>query len=277
MAIRRHPLTNEPYLRLPAPHADIILTPPRPAGSGGESDECAFVTILNDPRVYPFLESTPVPYLPEHAASFLREKREECDQILKDVEAGRKFVDGCPFRCIRQMKKKNAEEEGDEDGEIEGDVLIGDIGITRYAFYELPPGSEERREAQDRNKALPVGSRDIVWGIGSMYSSPVQEHHFSPRVRFYILTQTPDFLSPSHHGRGIMTVALRTLIEEWAVPRMNARVIKASAYVGNVGSVRVFEKNGFQMEHTLEDWAIVPENRGGGRKSIHVLRWEAPE
>ncbi|KAL2217495.1 acetyltransferase, GNAT family [Thermoascus aurantiacus ATCC 26904] len=252
MPIRRHPLTNEPYLRLPAPHADIILTPPRPAGSGGESDECAFVTILNDPRVYPFLESTPVPYLPEHAASFLREKREERDQILKDVEAGRKFVDGCPFRCIRQMKKKKAEEEGDEDGEIEGDVLIGDIGITRCAFYELPPGSEERREAQDRNKALPVGSRDIVWGIGN-------------------------FLSPSHHGRGIMTVALRTLIEEWAVPRVNARVIKASAYVGNVGSVRVFEKNGFQMEHTLEDWAIVPENRGGGRKSIHVLRWEAPE
>lgn len=57
---------------------------------------------------------------------------------------------------------------------------------------------------------------------------------------------------------------------------MNARLIKASAYVGNVASVRVFEKNGFEMEHTMEDWSIVPESRGGGQKSIHVLGWRAP-
>lgn len=73
-----------------------------------------------------------------------------------------------------------------------------------------------------------------------------------------------------------MTTVVRTLIDEWAVPRMNARLIKASAYVGNVASVRVFEKNGFEMEHTMEDWSIVPESRGGGQKSIHVLGWRAP-
>lgn len=126
-------------------------------------DASFLVATLNDPRVYTFLESPPFPYLPEHAASFIRDARAECDRILRDVDAGREFVDGCPFRFIRQVVKNE-----DEDGET-NDVLIGDISITRYAFYELPPGSEERREAQERNKALPVGSGDVVWGIGSMF------------------------------------------------------------------------------------------------------------
>jgi RimJ/RimL family protein N-acetyltransferase len=73
-----------------------------------------------------------------------------------------------------------------------------------------------------------------------------------------------------------MSAVVRAVMDEWVVPRMNARIIKVSAYVGNVGSVRVFQKNGFQIEHTLEDWAIIPENRGGGRKSIYVLGWKAP-
>ncbi|KAF7165390.1 hypothetical protein CNMCM5623_009555 [Aspergillus felis] len=89
-----------------------------------------------------------------------------------------------------------------------------------------------------------------------------------------VLTWTEDYLSPTHHGKGIMTAVIKAVVEEWAVPRMNARVIKASAYAENRASMRVFEKNGFQLEFELEDWAVVPLDRGGGVKSIVVLVWE---
>lgn len=86
-----------------------------------------------------------------------------------------------------------------------------------------------------------------------------------------------DFLSPSHHGQGIMTAVIHTLIHDWAIPYMNAHTIKASLYAENKGSARVFGKNGFRLEHTREDWVIVPENRGGGRKSIRVFVWNREE
>lgn len=45
-----------------------------------------------------------------------------------------------------------------------------------------------------------------------------------------------------------MTVAIRTLIHEWMVPRMNARQMRVEVIKGNAASVRVFEKNGFVLE-----------------------------
>lgn len=70
-----------------------------------------------------------------------------------------------------------------------------------------------------------------------------------------------------------MTMALRTVIEEWALPWMNARVIKASAMAENEGSLRVLKKNGFQLETTV-NWQQLPGSKG--QSVNHVLRWEAP-
>lgn len=70
-----------------------------------------------------------------------------------------------------------------------------------------------------------------------------------------------------------MTLAMKTLIHDWAVPYMNVRNLKCYVFKGNVGSLRVFEKNNFEEEHTLEDWVPVAESRGGGRKSIVIMKW----
>ncbi|GFF22558.1 putative ribosomal-protein-alanine acetyltransferase [Aspergillus udagawae] len=232
MPILINPITNEPYIPLPAPHSSIILTPPRPPNA---HDSSALISHLNNPQVYPYLESSPVPYLPEHATARLQTSYEQATALLHAAQTHR-FVDGLPFTCIREVTN-------------DSDVLIGDVGLTRYAFYEFKKGSPEREEAVRRNAALGVGSSEIVWGFG-------------------------DFLSPAHHGKGIMTAVIKAVVEEWAVPRMNARVIKASAYADNRASMRVFEKNGFRLEYELEDWAVVPLDRGGGVKSIVVLVWE---
>lgn len=70
-----------------------------------------------------------------------------------------------------------------------------------------------------------------------------------------------------------MTCVVKSLLSNWIVPRMGARKINASTYEENLGSVRVFEKNGFTLEKTLKDWKGISEKKGGGRVGIHFLRW----
>lgn len=71
-----------------------------------------------------------------------------------------------------------------------------------------------------------------------------------------------------------MTLAMKTLLGDWAVPYMNVRNLKAYLFKGNTGSLRVFEKINCEENCILEDWVPVDESRGGGRKSIVVMRWK---
>ena len=45
-----------------------------------------------------------------------------------------------------------------------------------------------------------------------------------------------------------MTAAIGTIIKDWMIPRIGVRHIIVDPYVGNQGSVRVFEKNRFVLE-----------------------------
>lgn len=70
-----------------------------------------------------------------------------------------------------------------------------------------------------------------------------------------------------------MTLAVRTIIHDWAVLRMNVRHLTSWAFEDNEGSLRVFEKNKFLRGTTLKNWASVSESRGGGKKSIVAMKW----
>jgi RimJ/RimL family protein N-acetyltransferase len=70
-----------------------------------------------------------------------------------------------------------------------------------------------------------------------------------------------------------MTLAVQTIIHEWGIPHMNVRHLKCYAFAGNEGSLRVFEKNNFERGQILKNWVPVPESRGGGRKSIILVKW----
>lgn len=85
----------------------------------------------------------------------------------------------------------------------------------------------------------------------------------------------PDYLAASHHGRGIMSAALGTLIRYWGIPRMNARIIRAETFSGNEGSKRVFEKNGFVFEKEV-DYPMVMQS-GETRLGFYVLWWRLAE
>ncbi|KAG5716468.1 hypothetical protein E4T56_gene15102 [Termitomyces sp. T112] len=230
-------LTGEPFLRL-RNHKQIIITPPRP------EDVALYPTIMNDSRIYEWLGSPPFPYTSEHAEEWYLKTKTLSDDVLKKLNAARDEPDAillndCPIRNIRELK---------EDG---SDVFLGDIGISRVVEGKfLVPAEEDASEEtkakyKAANDALPLGDPDIAWTVG-----------------YYII--------PNYHGRGIMTDALQTLLWDWAVPRMGVRHIIASAFEGNTGSLRVFQKNGFVSSRFFENHI---QTRGQWR-NLHVLEWK---
>lgn len=82
-----------------------------------------------------------------------------------------------------------------------------------------------------------------------------------------------DCLASSHHGKGIMTAAVRTLLKEWIVPCMGAKTMRVEACEGNFGSVKVFEKNGFEVVDTVP--RPMTNNFGVVHTGMHILMWRA--
>lgn len=244
-----HPLkvnsrTGEPYLQLPAPLDNIIITPNR------LSDAQVSIQFLNDPRVYKMLIGPPFPYLPIHAEEWMAKCIESSDAIfetLKTAETGNSgeteatliHVDGCPVRALREVQP---------DGT---DVFIGDIGIIRSGRFEYLRDKGKEKTLTEYNASLPAGNPEIIWDIGY-------------------------YLAPAHHGKGIMSTALRTIIHSWAIPRMNVHVIRGSAFSGNPGSVKVFIKNGFRDFDLVEECVKLPEIKGGDVFGLHFLEWRRP-
>lgn len=150
-----NPQTGEPFLRLPSPHENIILTPPR------LSDAPAVVKNMTDPAVYAWLEGPPHPYLPKHADHWLSQVKGGTDTALRELRRASEekpdgppiLVGGCPVRIIREVR---------EDG---SDHLLGDIMLVRERW----PDCEDRdtKEALVTvNAAKQLGDPELVWCIG---------------------------------------------------------------------------------------------------------------
>ncbi|KAF8204428.1 GNAT domain-containing protein [Mycena galopus ATCC 62051] len=223
-----NPKTGEPFLRLRS-HKNIILTPPR------LSDAPFLVAILNDERIFHWINSPPHPYLPEHADWWLNKIKPESDNILVELENARndptlKIVDGCPVRTIREVK---------EDGT---DIFLGDITFDLADEpWELEGTGRLKQETPRRDPHDPD-----IWTLR-------------------------DYLAPSHHGQGIMSDAVNTLLHLWGIPRMGVRCMVETIMDGNNGSVRVFEKQGFKLRKTIMDVLDVR----GTMRGVHVLEWQA--
>jgi len=230
--------TQEPYLALSSPHDNIRITPPR------LSDVPWLVVYHNDPRVYTHLSGPPFPHEAHHAEEFTRQIKEEAERIYADIRprledpTSTLFAPGSPVRSIREVQPDGTQ------------LFIGDIGIQRNSFIEIED-EEERAKLVEENNAKPVGDPTIQWCFG-------------------------DFLAPSHHNKGIMSSAIRTIVDDWAVPYMNAHHIIATAFVDNIGSQRVFTKNGFKAKGTAETTKDL-SYRGRTIKTIAVFEWKAEE
>lgn len=70
-----------------------------------------------------------------------------------------------------------------------------------------------------------------------------------------------------------MTAVIRVLVE-WAAENMNAHKISVVTHEENIGSRRVFEKNGFVFQKLVKDAVTIQESKGGGKRSYYTLSWE---
>ncbi|KAJ7045040.1 acyl-CoA N-acyltransferase [Mycena alexandri] len=196
-------------------------------------DGPAMIPHLNDERVYRWVSSPPHPYLPEHAEWWLNHAKETEDKWFAELKSARDD----PTPKIVDFCPVGSIREVLEDGT---EVFIGSIVIhLAEQPWELEGTGRLKQETPRRD----AGDPDI-WTFG-------------------------DWLAPSHHGRGIMSDAIQTVMQKWAIPRMGVRRIVVTAIEGNAGSVRVFEKNGFAFRKTIADVL----NVRGTMRSVHVVEW----
>ncbi|CAE6536340.1 unnamed protein product [Rhizoctonia solani] len=234
--VQHNPQTNEPFINLPAPHSNIRLTPPR------LEDANNILAIMNDPEMIMNFATPPYPYLREHCDGWLRDRIRDYESTMShitNVDADVGFLDLHPLRHIREVGPDGIE------------TFLGDVGLIREnGFYEIR--DEEARVAKARiNTNLSIGDPNIVWTFG-------------------------DYLRPSHHGRGIMTAAVKMVINSWAIPHMNAHKFLAATFPENVGSQKVFLKNGFQIVERIIGAVQFPESKGGHIKDSMVLYRDIP-
>ncbi|KAF8665293.1 hypothetical protein AX16_000314 [Volvariella volvacea WC 439] len=194
------------------------------------------------PEVAHWVSSPPFPYLLEHAEAWLTHAKADSDRILSLLDQAKDsenlfYADGCPVRTIREVK---------EDGT---EIILGDVGLMRCPYGEImgPDGEvswDKKQLREGENNRLGAGDPGIVWSFGY-------------------------YLDPSHHRRGIMSDAVATVLNDWAIPRMNVHHILVNVFEGNDGSMRTLQKNGFAHTRTI------PEHieRRGVKRTIHVLEW----
>ena len=157
-----NPKTKEPYLQLPEPFSNIIITPVRP-----DSDPQEILPILNDPRVHIWLTGASFPHELHHAQATVNKRKAASERVLEELRApesegidepkgptGLKLVSGCPVTAIREVK---------EDGT---DVYIGNVGCMRSDYYHILDPDEAKR-LTDINRVRKIGDPDIIWHMGS--------------------------------------------------------------------------------------------------------------
>ncbi|KAI0639534.1 hypothetical protein C8Q77DRAFT_71459 [Trametes polyzona] len=235
--LQRHPRTGEPFIPLPAPYERIIITPPR------REDVPHIVAILNAEPVKRWLDGLTFPYLECHGEDWVARMKQQSDVVLHELRVAEEeqphgpfaAVSGCPVSCLRGV-----------DDDVNGaDVYLGAIEFSRCNFPDVRDRAEQERLVS-RNESRKRGDPRIVWCVGYYLTVPL-------------------------HGRGIMSCALHTLMELWAVPRMGARIVRAEIIIGNWGSRRVLEKLGFSVWDTVQ----VPKVTSAGEliDGFHVLLW----
>lgn len=68
-----------------------------------------------------------------------------------------------------------------------------------------------------------------------------------------------------------MSGVVKTIIDDWMVPRMNCHSIAAAVFYENEASLAVFRKNGFSVVGEQKDIVTLPIERGGESKGGWLL------
>ncbi|KAF8686412.1 Acetyltransferase, GNAT family [Rhizoctonia solani] len=118
-------------------------------------------------------------------------------------------------------------------------------------------------------EVAPDGTETFLGDIGLVRESFRRETHvLSGHLEIIFDQHTKDEV--------IMSVVIKTVTDVWAIPHMNARRFYAAAFIENVGSQKVFQKNGFDIVSRVYGAIRFPESKGGHVKESIILRRDIP-
>ncbi|KAH8925098.1 hypothetical protein BT69DRAFT_1349024 [Atractiella rhizophila] len=222
--------TGEPFLPLPPPLDKYRLTPWR----YNEADIQSVLSMMNDERVYMYLMGPPCPYTIEHAKSWIAAKTENTGKLVTYLRETKSWSDiqkisGCPFEVVRFSENPNSA----------GAEHLGVIDAKVESMLDAPGRSWNEPFFSDAEFAA---TQQWIFG---------------------------DYLSPSHHNKGIMTACMKLLLDQFFDPIMRVKEWRVTAFVGNWASRRVFEKNGFVFTGEIQLMGTLPVAKGGP-KEVHA-------
>ena len=72
-----------------------------------------------------------------------------------------------------------------------------------------------------------------------------------------------------------MTAIVGMLMNSWWIARMKTCNVQGVIFEGNTGSIRVFEKNGFQLRKTVPDCmhVIAKGETAEELRTVHFMQW----
>jgi len=175
-------------------------------------DAEAIYSILKNESITKNLSNVPYPYTLEHAKEWLK--------IKSKVTAHALSTDWKDKQKAKEQLLHDISFTAVRDSEMN---FVGDVNIRRnqWEWMELED-PEQRCVLTKKNETKEAGDPTICYGIG-----------FYP--------------SPDHQGKGIMTSALKTAID-LSRTYMHAEIFQGICRSDNIGSRKVFEKNGFVFD-----------------------------
>ncbi|KAJ8095078.1 hypothetical protein AAF712_006919 [Marasmius tenuissimus] len=161
-------LFDRPFIRLPEPHANLVIATP------SLDDVDSSVRIVNNPRVLKWVLGSTSPYTTKRAEDWINGVKKISEELLQAPLNA--HVDGCPFRHIMDLEA---------DGTCE---FIGDIGISRSNWTDITD-QEERRRLLEENSLRPVGEQAILFQVGYYLSPAYQGRGIMTSALSTLLTQ----------------------------------------------------------------------------------------
>lgn len=162
--LQYNPITDEPFIPLPAPYSNIRLTPAR------LDDTDAILPIMNNLEVCMNFANPPFPYLRQHSDAWLQDRVREYQNAMVHItntngDVG--FLDTFPLRHIREVASDGAE------------TFLGDIGLIRENKFIDIKEEEAQMARINSNIGLPSGNPNIVWTIGGEWSRVLSFIYYS--------------------------------------------------------------------------------------------------
>jgi len=188
------------------------------------------------------MDNHPFPFPEEIAQKWVQQELDLTREIFAAFAEGHwRPAKGSPLKVIRETI--------DSEGSDKRDVYVGDVDLRHGTWWSerLTPVQDHWEEWRDKERVFSIGAA----------------------------------LKPQYHSRGIGSIAMDVLFNQWGIPIIGCTEVRAGTYTSNVRSLRVWEKLGFVRAPGIPETTVIvqKEKIGGEEGRVEkqcTLIWSLP-